>query len=123
MMERFIYVPRLHVQWIVTLLKQGFLYSMAHGTSSPVYTLLQKKCTLIYPSLPQWPWITDPDLGSCRFCQMVKTNLQNKNDPRLGSMVQGPLIIRVVFMCTSFGEEWTNTSVCTIGLKNRQKIV
>ncbi len=59
------------------------------------------------PQLSGWPWVTDPDLRSCLFCQMVltaicrrphskipfcllrvthKTNWQNLNDLRLGSV-------------------------------------
>ena len=48
-----------------------------------------------------WPWVTDPDPGSCQICQMVL----GENDPRFGSVTKGLQKSRVVFMCTSFGEE------------------
>ncbi len=32
-----------------------------------------KEVHIDLPQFSRWPWVTDPDLGSCRFCQMVLT--------------------------------------------------
>ncbi len=38
-----------------------------HVHSSP------KEVHIDLPQFSRWPWVTDPDLGSCRCCQMVLT--------------------------------------------------
>ncbi len=32
-----------------------------------------KEVHIDLPLFSRWPWVTDPDLGSCHFCQMVLT--------------------------------------------------
>ena len=54
--------------WHVSGSQYGFSMdtTFSHNPTS-TYTLLQKKCTLILPSSPSDPKVTDPDLGSCLF--------------------------------------------------------
>ena len=37
------------------------------------YTDSPREVHIDLPQFSRWPWVTDPDLGSCRFCQMVLT--------------------------------------------------
>ena len=39
-----------------------------------LYTLLQKEVHIDFAKFPRWPWVNDPDLGSCRFCQIILTD-------------------------------------------------
>ncbi len=41
------------------------------------------------PQFSRWPWVTDPDLGSCRFCQMVLTAICKRPHSKIpyGSLI------------------------------------